>query len=346
MNPTHLRSYLLLLVALLFGVAKGQAATVTFDSESLNQVYNGSPRPVTVNKTPGNLEVTVTYQGSGTTVYPSSTTAPTNAGNYIVTASYEDDGDPETTIDLLIVAKAPQTITFDPIADYDADARPIPLLATASSDLPVQFTVSGPAVIVDGNKVKPTGAGTVTVTASQPGDENFDPATPVDRTFTVNPSKKRILAIGDSFTQGGFGNAGYRDAFLRILKGEKINGSNPFGTDYTTFVDMIGTVTTTAGGNPANSSFPNTLGRDPENEGHYGWSADDILNGNLEEPAAGNLSDWLASYTYLPTIVLLHIGTVDALFDSRESGKKFFPQTTRNEIGGIIDTIKATAPNC
>ena len=245
-----------------------------------------------------------------------------------------------------VLALTEQSITFAQIADYDMDARPIPLTATASSGLAVSFSVvSGPATITS-NAIKLNGTGTVVVRASQAGDATYAAAPAVDRTFESLPGKKRILAIGDSFTQGGFGRAGYRDAFLRILKGEKINGSNPFGTDYTTFVDMIGTVTTTAGGNPANSSFPNTLGRDPENEGHSGWSADDILNGNPEEPAAGKLSDWLASYTYLPTIVLLHIGTVDALFDSRESGKNFFPQTTRNEIGGIIDTIKAAAPDC
>ena len=60
-----------------------------------------------------------------------------------------------------------------------------PSAATASSGLPVSFSiVSGPATIA-GNTVTLTGAGTVTVRASQSGDANWNAATNVNQSFSV-----------------------------------------------------------------------------------------------------------------------------------------------------------------
>jgi len=84
------------------------------------------------------------------------------------------------------VLKAGQTISFSAIADKALGNAPFAVSATASSGLPVSFTVvSGPATI-SGNTVTVTGAGAVTIRASQPGDNNYHPATSVDRSFTVS----------------------------------------------------------------------------------------------------------------------------------------------------------------
>ncbi|MEI7780565.1 MAG: LamG-like jellyroll fold domain-containing protein, partial [Planctomycetota bacterium] len=83
------------------------------------------------------------------------------------------------------VTKATQSISFDPIGDTTYGASPIPLAATSSFGLPVSFSViSGPATIADGSLVV-TGAGTIVVRATQPGDDNIHAAEPVDVTFTV-----------------------------------------------------------------------------------------------------------------------------------------------------------------
>src|SRR4029077_9780031 len=66
-------------------------------------------------------------------------------------------------------------------------AAPFTVSATASSGLPVSFSiVSGPATIA-GSTVTVTGAGTVTVGASQGGNANYAAATPVEQSFTVTP---------------------------------------------------------------------------------------------------------------------------------------------------------------
>ncbi len=80
-----------------------------------------------------------------------------------------------------------QTITFNPIADKYSNDPPFALSATASSGLPVTFSVvSGPATIT-GNTVTLSGSpGTVTIRASQEGNADYNAAPPVDRSFTVN----------------------------------------------------------------------------------------------------------------------------------------------------------------
>jgi hypothetical protein len=82
-------------------------------------------------------------------------------------------------------AKAPQTITFAPPGDHGLAAPPFALVATATSGLPVSFSLlSGPATLT-GHSVEVTGAGSVTIQASQPGDAFFLPAAPVNRSFNV-----------------------------------------------------------------------------------------------------------------------------------------------------------------
>jgi hypothetical protein len=83
------------------------------------------------------------------------------------------------------VNKQSQTISFTSIANQLVSNPPIPLLATASSGLPVVFSVvSGPATITS-NQLSFTGAGTVTVLASQEGNEAYE-ATSVEQSFVVN----------------------------------------------------------------------------------------------------------------------------------------------------------------
>jgi serine/threonine protein kinase len=87
-------------------------------------------------------------------------------------------------VDRPLVAQA-QTITFAPLPDRVSNEPPFALEATASSGLPVSFTlVSGPAKL-EGGRLALTGPGTVVVQATQPGTPEFAPAAPVVRSFIV-----------------------------------------------------------------------------------------------------------------------------------------------------------------
>jgi hypothetical protein len=86
---------------------------------------------------------------------------------------------------LINVLKADQTITFGALSGKTYGDPPFTVSATASSGLPVSFSIlSGPATIL-GNLVTITGVGTVTVRASQIGNDNYNAAPNVDRTFKV-----------------------------------------------------------------------------------------------------------------------------------------------------------------
>jgi hypothetical protein len=87
-----------------------------------------------------------------------------------------------------------QTINFPAIPNKIYGDAPFVPNATASSGLPVSFTlVNGPASInFQTNLLTITGTGLVTVTSSQPGDNIYDTAAPVTQSFTVNKAPQTI----------------------------------------------------------------------------------------------------------------------------------------------------------
>jgi hypothetical protein len=106
----------------------------------------------------------------------------------------------------LTVNQAPQTIQFSglpAVATYGA-AGPYTLGATASSGLPIAYTVTGPGS-VSGSVLTVNGAGTLAVTASQPGNAGYAAATPVTLSISVAPatSGTSIASSVSSITYGG-----------------------------------------------------------------------------------------------------------------------------------------------
>ncbi|MBL9186731.1 MAG: hypothetical protein JNK23_04585 [Opitutaceae bacterium] len=83
------------------------------------------------------------------------------------------------------VPKTAQTIAFDPPGDRAVSSPPFALVASASSGLPVSFSLLGGPATLTGATVQLTGAGSVSVQANQPGDAFFLPAPPVTRTFNA-----------------------------------------------------------------------------------------------------------------------------------------------------------------
>ena len=80
-----------------------------------------------------------------------------------------------------------QTISFDALPGRTQTDPPFALTATASSGLPVTFSVTAGPAIISGNVVSLTGAGTVVITAVQNGGGVFGSALTVSRSFTVSP---------------------------------------------------------------------------------------------------------------------------------------------------------------
>jgi M6 family metalloprotease-like protein len=142
----------------------------------------------------------VTLNGSGAAAY---TTSALTVGSHSITASYGGSstcGSATATAVNVTVTQAAQTISFAPPSSaLTFGASPLTLSASASSGLPVTFSVTGPAT-VNGATLTITGAGSVVVTANQAGNGNYAAAAPVSQTIVV---AKAIPAIGLTSSASG-----------------------------------------------------------------------------------------------------------------------------------------------
>jgi hypothetical protein len=104
--------------------------------------------------------------------------------------------------------KADQTITFNPLASapYSPNGG-ILLSATSSSGLPVSYTSSDENVVkvLGSSKLQIIGVGSATITASQAGDNNYNPATAASgsnlvRTQVITKADQTITFNDESYT--------------------------------------------------------------------------------------------------------------------------------------------------
>jgi hypothetical protein len=96
-----------------------------------------------------------------------------------------------STTGYIIVDRATQSLTSFPSIPNQTNFTnsynlTLASLPTSSAGLPVSITTTG-SVKLTGKSLLISGAGTVTLTAKQPGDANYYSATPVTQSFTVTP---------------------------------------------------------------------------------------------------------------------------------------------------------------
>ncbi|MBA2482326.1 MAG: hypothetical protein H0V44_16810, partial [Planctomycetes bacterium] len=172
-----------------FTVAKG-TQTITFPAIAA-QTF-AVPNPTVALGASSTSGLAVTYSiTSGPGSLSGSTLTCTGAGSIVVAANQAGDANwnaAAVVSQTCTVAKANQTITFAAIANQTyANPQPtVTLGASATSGLAIAYTVTGPATI-SGTTLTITGVGTVTVNANQAGNGNYNAATQVPQSFTVNP---------------------------------------------------------------------------------------------------------------------------------------------------------------
>jgi hypothetical protein len=87
----------------------------------------------------------------------------------------------------------PQTIEFPAIPTYTYGDLPFAVTASATSGLPISFTVTPPTVCeISGAVVMITAAGNCTVTAQQPGNGSYAAAAPVSQSLQVAKASQTI----------------------------------------------------------------------------------------------------------------------------------------------------------
>ena len=104
-----------------------------------------------------------------------------SAGTHNIVAAYAGDSNYMASVSTtvpLTVAQANQTITITglPATANFGSSGPYAVSATSTSSLPVTLSVSGPATL-SGGILTLTGAGTVTVTGTQAGNDNYNSGT-------------------------------------------------------------------------------------------------------------------------------------------------------------------------
>ena len=127
------------------------------------------------------------------------------------------------------VVKDDQVIDFDQIPIKVRDDPPFLAIASASSTMPVTFKVEfGPATVDSNGLVILDGvAGSVGITAAQPGSAYFNPAPPVTRIFEVSIKQRPEIIFPDTADHGHLQNVIYGHRPL-ILQGVYATSGEPF----------------------------------------------------------------------------------------------------------------------
>jgi gliding motility-associated-like protein len=140
----------------------------------------------------------ITYSSSNTSVavITGNMIHITGAGSSVITASQAGDDDYLAASDVeqtLVIGKANQTINFGPLADATYGSPDINPGATATSGLEVTYSSSNPSVasIVSGLIVI-NGAGSIIITSSQAGNDNYYAATDIQQVLTVLKAEQTI----------------------------------------------------------------------------------------------------------------------------------------------------------
>jgi hypothetical protein len=100
---------------------------------------------------------------------------------------------PATATRSFVISKANQKITFATIASRTQSAPPFDVTATSNSGLPITFTATGQCSLSNPTDTAVTvtlsgATGTCSITASQPGNGDYNPAASVTRTFSITPN--------------------------------------------------------------------------------------------------------------------------------------------------------------
>ena len=158
--------------------------TITFESPA-DRTFGDPPFAIFATASSG---LPVTFAAAGSCALAGNVVTIVGGGSCTVTAAQGGNAAyapaPAVTRTFAI-GRASQSISFAPLSDRTLGEPPFTVAATASSGLPVRFSATGECTI-DGDTLRLTAAGGCSVTASQPGDDNYGPAPDVVQTFAID----------------------------------------------------------------------------------------------------------------------------------------------------------------
>ncbi len=171
-------------------------ASVLIDPATLHVVYDGQPHAATVTTTPAVQSVTVTYNNSAT--------APTAAGTYVVIANVVDPVYVGSASAILVIDKAPSTVTINA-----ADLRQNVGATRAVGAVAVPMTAgSSIRMTYDGSVTPPSAAGTYSIVATLL-DPNYTGS--ASAALVVGDGAAVSLSIAGTPAMAPLGANGYTD---------------------------------------------------------------------------------------------------------------------------------------
>jgi hypothetical protein len=175
---------------------EGAIVSNNLDTDTATTISSGYYSIPTINWGSGSPTLTLTASKTGYTDNSISFSV-TNGENYTNKNIY------------LTPSKLDQTITFGALANKTYGDAPFNISATSSSGLPVSFAITegGAYASLSGNTVTILGAtplgSYVEITAYQDGDDDYNPAPDVSRSFTIAKADAVITVTGFSGTYDG-----------------------------------------------------------------------------------------------------------------------------------------------
>jgi hypothetical protein len=216
-------------------VTTNTASTLTYENQTVALNQSLTINPATGPSDNGRVS-SIVQQSSGTFIGGISVNSATGtlsitnaapAGTHTITIRATDNCGATTDAGFtLTVDKADQTIAFGALANKNVGDPDFAVSATATSDLPVSFAASGQCTS-SGNTVHITSAGSCTITASQAGDSNFNPAPDVAQSFAITNGTLITLS------QSNY-NVNESTGFVTITVNRTGDLSVPVSVDYAT----------------------------------------------------------------------------------------------------------------
>src|SRR5581483_11728330 len=172
-----------------FSIAKANQ-TITFGTLA-DKTFGEADFNVSATASSG---LNVSFGATGNCTVSSNVVHLTGAGACTITASQAGDSNYNAATNVarsFNIAKANQLITFGTLTDKTFGDADFPVSAAADSNLSVSFAATGNCTL-SGNTVHITGAGSCTVTASQAGNQNYNAASDVARSFNIAKANQTI----------------------------------------------------------------------------------------------------------------------------------------------------------
>jgi alpha-tubulin suppressor-like RCC1 family protein len=190
-TPTDTANYELVEIDVPVTVNK---AAATVNVSDLNQVYNGSPRPVTVTTVPASLAISVQYNGGAT--------VPTNAGSYPVQVTVTDANHTGAKSEVLTIAKADLLLSALPTASAITYGQTLTASTLSGGQAKLGTdVVAGSFAFTTPTAAPGAGPASQGVTFTPTDITNYNPAT---TTVSVTVKTKNLTITGISVSNKQF----------------------------------------------------------------------------------------------------------------------------------------------